>query len=243
MDIVAIGGGELGMGETLPIDRHIVELTGKKKPCALFIPTASGDSVEYCEAFDAIYGERLGCLTDHLMVHRFDPPKQEIKRKIDWADLIYVGGGNTKAMIARWKELGIDVMLREAGEWGTVLCGLSAGALCWFQIGCSDWPVFEGREDIKTAPVDCLGLVGCACCPHTTREEHRMDDFREMMKTVPLVGLGLDDLCAIHISGNSYKVLSADGEAGMHRVVWKEGFCEESFFGVSDGVLAELIRV
>ena len=33
------------------------------------------------------------------------------------------------------KELGIDAFIREASENGTVLCGGSAGAICWFQEG------------------------------------------------------------------------------------------------------------
>ena len=45
--IVAIGGGELKDLETLEIDKRIVELTGKTRPKALFIPTASGDAVGY----------------------------------------------------------------------------------------------------------------------------------------------------------------------------------------------------
>jgi len=47
MNIVAIGGGMIGVGETLPIDRFIVELAGRKSPRLLFLPTASGDAPKY----------------------------------------------------------------------------------------------------------------------------------------------------------------------------------------------------
>ncbi len=40
--------------ETLAIDREIVSLTGKDRPNALFIPTASGDSPEYWQSFPHI---------------------------------------------------------------------------------------------------------------------------------------------------------------------------------------------
>ena len=49
--IVAIGGGEIGEGETLAIDKEIVSLTGKDHPRALFIPTASSDSRGYGKRF------------------------------------------------------------------------------------------------------------------------------------------------------------------------------------------------
>ncbi|MFH0804049.1 MAG: Type 1 glutamine amidotransferase-like domain-containing protein, partial [Candidatus Zambryskibacteria bacterium] len=51
--IIAIGGGEIGRPgfsvETTQIDREIINLTGKKNPRLLFIPTASADSESYYE--------------------------------------------------------------------------------------------------------------------------------------------------------------------------------------------------
>jgi len=35
------------LGDTLPIDRYMVERTGAQWPIALFIPTASSDSEDY----------------------------------------------------------------------------------------------------------------------------------------------------------------------------------------------------
>ena len=59
--IVAIGGGELRKLQTLRIDRRIVELTGRARPRALFIPTASQDSENYIATFRRVYGDKLGC--------------------------------------------------------------------------------------------------------------------------------------------------------------------------------------
>jgi dipeptidase E len=47
-------------------------------------------------------------------------------------DLIYVGGGSVVSLLGAWRAHGIDAILREAREAGVVLCGLSAGSLCWF---------------------------------------------------------------------------------------------------------------
>ena len=192
------------------------------RPHALFIPTASGDPPEYVESFKSIYGGELGCETDALLLHS-DPPPEEIAAKIGWADLFYVGGGNTKMMLQMWRERGVGRLLREASERGAVLSGLSAGAICWFQIGCSDYPVFEGSTDRKTGPIDGMGLVPAALCPHTTREEHRLDNFQEMMQDIPVVGLGLDDLCGLQIEDARCRVLSAGEGAGLHKVRWVDG--------------------
>ena len=54
--IVAIGGGDLRAGETLPIDRYIVSLARSESPRLLFIPTASHDSAGYIELVQKVYG-------------------------------------------------------------------------------------------------------------------------------------------------------------------------------------------
>jgi dipeptidase E len=219
MQILAMGGGELRLRETLALDQELVRMAGKPKPNALFIPTASGDPPEYVGTFNEIYGGELGCETMALLLHS-NPVSQEVAEKIGWADLVYVGGGNTKMMLQIWRERGVDRLLREAGERGAALGGLSAGAICWFQVGCSDWPLFEGSTDRRTGPIEGLGFVAAAACPHTVREEHRLDDFKEMMREVPLTGLGLDDLCGLQISGAECRVLSGGALAGVQKLRW-----------------------
>ena len=136
--IVAIGGGDLGTLATQPIDSEIIGMSGSSRPKALFIPTASSDSVEYWEVFDWAYREKYGCDTDVLYLLGVAPSHEAIAEKIEWADIIYVGGGNTLKMMRRWRRLGVDDLLRAAHERGAVLCGVSAGAICWFERGHSD---------------------------------------------------------------------------------------------------------
>lgn len=136
--IVAIGGGKLALRETLAIDRAIVRFTEKSRPRALFIPTASGDSPEYCEIFQSVYGRGLKCSVDVLTLLGSPPAHATMARMIRQADLIYVGGGNTLKMMRRWRRLGVDDLLRKAWRRGCVLSGISAGANCWFEAGSSD---------------------------------------------------------------------------------------------------------
>ena len=69
-----------------------------------------------------------------------DASAQEMEKLIcQWADVILVSGGNTLYAIDRWHSLGMDGMLRRAAlECGVVICGGSAGAICWFDGGHSD---------------------------------------------------------------------------------------------------------
>jgi dipeptidase E len=94
------------------------------------------------------------------------PPFEHIKRKILGADIVYVGGGNTLQMMRIWRRLGVDKLLRSAWENGTVLCGISAGAICWFGSGHSDSMSFYNPKKWDYIKVRGLGLVDGIFCPH-----------------------------------------------------------------------------
>src|SRR6187431_1839758 len=111
LNIIAIGGGSMIEGQTSSIDSEVVAISGKKKPKALFIPTASGDNPVNCANFQKVYGDGYGCHTDSLLLLQQPPHRKEIKNKIDAADIIYVGGGNTLMMMRRWRFLGVDKLL------------------------------------------------------------------------------------------------------------------------------------
>jgi dipeptidase E len=221
MRIVAIGGGGVGAGETLSIDREIIGQTGKDNPRALFVPTASDDNEEYASAFRGTY-EAEGCSVEVLRLLSTDNA-ETAKQKLDASDLVYVGGGNTKAMIALWKETGFDKLLCDFVASDRPVGGLSAGALCWFRIANSDWPQFEGIPGVNTAPLDCLGLVDLALCPHTRDEGFRLAEFAAMMHDVQGVGIGIDDCCAIQIIDDEYRIIASQQNSFAHRLYKKDG--------------------
>jgi peptidase E len=68
--IIAIGGGGFLMEDTpSPVDRHIVDLTGKTRPRVSYLATPSGDLPTHLDKFHAAYGG-LGCETSHLAFFR-----------------------------------------------------------------------------------------------------------------------------------------------------------------------------
>lgn len=215
--IIAIGGGDLSAGATLSIDREIVQRTGKKRPRALFIPTASLDREGYCEAFEAIYGDRLGCITEMLLLFRERPGVREVRACIDGADLIYVGGGNTLRMMKLWRKLGVDRLLKRAHKQGTVLAGLSAGAVCWFESGCSDSRKFSSPDDWDFICVRGLGLLRGVCCPHYHREQ-REKPFSDIISKRGGLGIALDDHCALEVTDEKYRMLTSRDGAPGYRV-------------------------
>lgn len=232
MNIVAIGGGDLGNRETFAIDRFIVELAGKPAPKALFIPTASGDAEEYCNDFADIYGKALGCNSDTLLLLSRDQDESRIREKILNADLIYVGGGYTPRMMEVWHKLGVDRLLESANRQGTVLAGISAGAICWHQWGHSNSRSYASREEFRYVRIAGLGLCSGLFCPHPG-EEQRYNSFIEMIQRYGDLGIACDNGAAIHYaSGHKPRVLCASDEAkvSLHRraggEVCRDTFCD-----------------
>jgi len=218
--IVAIGGGEINKRETLAIDQEIIRLSGKKDPKVLFIPTASLDSNEYINDFIDYYGKHLGCKVDVLKLIKQSITIKEIKEIILSSDVVYVGGGNTLMMMKLWRKLGVDEVLHEAYEKDIALCGISAGAICWFNFGLSDSRRFK-NPSAPLIRVTGLGIINGLLCPHYHSEKYDKDratSLRDMVERRGGRALAIDDFCAVAFVDYSYKVLTSKRGAHAYNV-------------------------
>ena len=214
--IVAIGGGENGrilengeksLYETEAMDIEIIRLTEKEKPNYLFINHAMSFSKEvqdsYYETMKKIYGDKFGCDCKHLSSS--DLYNEELVNElIKWADIIYEGGGDTLSMIQLWKETGFDKKLYEAWEEGKVICGISAGAVCWFKYCNSDC------DNSKFEKVDCLNWFDAFITPHCD-EKGRMESTKSQLKDTNSVGLLMSNCSAIEIVDDKYRIITSSG--------------------------------
>ena len=197
--IVAIGGGENGRinskGEKLPyelaeIDREIIRLSGKTKPHFLFLAHSQvsfgyENEKRYYETIKQIFADKLGCDFRWLKASDLFENVDKTKEYVNWSDIIYEGGGDTVAMIDLWLKTGFDVLLKAAWESGKVMCGISAGAICWFSCGITDHPEYLDKE------INCingLGLVDAYFCPHCDKEGKR-ERINRSLKYIEKVGL------------------------------------------------------
>lgn len=166
--IIAIGGGELRNKETLVIDEYVCELAkkraGDKRATALFLGTASHDYMPYYNTFHKVYTGIFGLKTDCALTVNVTYDDRKLDDKFEKADLIYVGGGDTVFMLEKWKERGITERLFKAYNDGKVICGLSAGAICWFEQAYTDSYALRGNDKYAFAPM--LGLLKGGACPH-----------------------------------------------------------------------------
>ncbi len=223
MKIVAIGGGNNSnihkngkpdIYEQENIDREIIRITGKSNPKVLFIPHASDDEYGSFRKIYNTYGVMYHCpvkvmssywLKDSRMADVF----------LNWADVIYVGGGNTKEMIDKWRQSGFDKKLIEAAKKDKVLCGTSAGAGCWFSYTCSDYLQMEtGDITSPLMPVEGLGLVDLVFNPHANYFG-RMKSIQNITNSLNKNGLSLTNNMAIEIIDDEYKLVRGISSEGL----------------------------
>ena len=224
--IVAIGGGDFKTYKTLSIDKEIVKLSGKTNPKLLFIPTASSDSLAYINAITSHF-ENLNCSVDTLALISQKISSHEIKDKILGSDIIYVGGGNTLKMMTLWRKLGVDKALDQARKKGTVLCGLSAGSICWFNYGNSDSRKFK-NPNADYIKVTALGFIDALHCPHYDTESERKMSLKKMMKKHSGVAIAIEDCAALQVVGDEYRILTSNDTAKAYKIYWHNGnFYEE----------------
>ena len=236
--IVAIGGGLNGRRkddgtydpyETGPMDQEIIKITGKENPNFLFIAhTQSTKEAQdkYFITMKNIYEGKYGCECKHLKsTDLLDSDK--VSELIDWADIIYEGGGNTLDMITLWKETGFDKVLRTAWENGKVMCGVSAGANCWFKECSSDSLQIKYGKDQPLIGVDCIGLVNGLFVPHCN-EPGRAENVKDLLKTSREIGLSISNCCALEIIDDEYRLITSEPIAhhvkpyGL-KTYWKNG--------------------
>ena len=230
--IVAIGGGDFTKYQTLSIYKEIVQFSGKTQPKMLFIPTASSDNAQYAKHILKHYQD-LGCTVDFLPLWKQQINPDDLSSKILSADIIYVGGGNTLKMMTLWRRLGVDTLLEQARKQGTVLCGVSAGSICWFNFGNSD-----SRKDKNPQAdyikVTALGFVDAFHCPHYDTQSDRKASLKKMMQKHNGVAIALEDCAALQILGDSYRIINSNNTARAYKVYWKNGSFYEEAIAISD---------
>ncbi|MEM5421211.1 peptidase E [Paraburkholderia ferrariae] len=221
--ILAIGGGGFMMEDTpSPIDRYIIDATGRTRPRICYLATPSGDLPAHIDKFHAAFGSS-GCETSHLAFFRQPDarsiPVFDLRPKLLEQDAIYIGGGNTKSALAVWREWGLDAILREVWESGVLLAGMSAGAMCWFEAGLTD--SFWGST---YRPLDCLGLLPGGCAVHYSSDPKRRETLHaaQHARMVP-PSIAIDDFAAALYLGTSLdRVLSWQTGSTAYKV-YREG--------------------
>ena len=199
--IIAIGGGGFGRKiSNLSIEKYILNVTKKECPRICFLPTATGDDDTYIVRYYSVF-TRLNCIPTHIELFK---RTIDINEHIMHQDVIFVGGGNTKSMLAVWNDWGMNNILKQAYNNGIIMSGVSAGSICWFTRGITDsW-------DNELQIIPCLDFVEGTCCPHYDEEPSRIPFVKKVLKEKRINKcISIEGGSALHlINGKPFKNLS-----------------------------------
>jgi dipeptidase E len=199
--IVAFGGGGFSMEAGNPLlDDYVLELARERgqaharvRPRVCFLPTASGDADHYIVRFYRTFSADR-CEASHVSLFRRDTGGPCLATHLEQQDLIYVGGGSVISMLGAWRAHGLDHALRRAWQEGVVMCGLSAGSLCWFQEGVT---AFHGDATRYGG----LGFLPCSNTVHYDGERERDTAYRRFLLDGMPAGYAAEDGAALHFVG------------------------------------------
>ena len=210
-NIVAIGGGGFGKNSSsYLIEKYILNLSAKTSPKICFIPTATGDNDSYIVRFYSIFS-RLDCKPSHI---EFFKRTINIKNHIREQDVVFVGGGNTKSMLAIWNDWGMSDLLNEAYNNGVIMSGVSAGAICWFTSGITD----SWDNELRILP--CLDFISGTCCPHYDEEPSRIPYVKKIVLEKKVKNcICIEGGSAMHfIDGKPFKNVSFNNNKNTYNV-------------------------
>tara|TARA_B100001123_G_C15110219_1_gene947152 strand:+ start:31 stop:732 length:702 start_codon:yes stop_codon:yes gene_type:complete len=212
--IIAIGGGGFGRTPDEPIiEQYIIDQSSQSKPNICFFPTASAESKDYINNYYKAFS-KLNCNPNHISLFSRTP---DLESEIEKSDIIYIGGGNTKSMLAVFKEWNIVKLLETAYRSGKILAGVSAGAICWFNKGVTD----SWANELKI--IDCLNFLPDCCCPHYDGEIDRKPSVMNFVRSGKINScLAIEDGSALHYDGEKLKTAVSFYEGAKAYKVFKK---------------------
>ena len=150
----------------------------------------------------------LGCEIDVLQY--FGDSQADMARKIRWADIIFMPGGNSTFPVHICKKKEIDKYFREVfEEKETVLSGKCAGAMFWFEESYDN----DGPDD-SFEFINPLGLIPYCMCPHFDSPEWM--SFEDLAKTRSLSSIAIENGAAISFLGDKREIFNVSGKEKVY---------------------------
>ncbi|HEY8778600.1 MAG TPA: peptidase E [Solirubrobacterales bacterium] len=188
--ILCVGGHDFtSQPENRAMTDLIASMADGEEPRVCLLPTASGDAAEQSALFFTAFADRA-CVPSEVSLFRLGRKPVALRDHLLAQDLIYVGGGSMLNLLAVWDAHDLGAILRLAWERGILICGQSAGAMCWFEVGIS-----KGSGKARRAAG--LGVLPGSCCVHYHSEPDRRRLLLESVASGGISGYGIDDHAAL----------------------------------------------
>lgn len=195
-----------------PLMRFALDLTGVQgRPRVVFVNTAGGDQ-RTDEGRELAAAMAAGVDAVHLRL--FGRTAIDLAEIVESADLVWAGGGSVVNLLAVWRAHGLDEVMRQAWQAGTLLAGTSAGALCWHEGGPT-----SGFGEVRTVE-DGLSFIPGSLGVHYDSQPERRPALQRAVDAGRLPGgFGLDEGTAVLYEGDRAVDFVTERPGGrVHRV-------------------------
>lgn len=227
--LMLIGGGDTGRGNTeyttKEIDEEIVKMTEKVNPNFLFIGLASSHSDSYYDTMKKIYKD-LGCTPVYLKKSNLVNNPDIVKQKIQDADIVYICGGDTVKLLDHVKEYNLEELLLDAYNKGTVIAGMSAGAILLSNKGFSDSLITRGESE-NYEFIKGLNFININFCPHYNTDPKKKKDLEEYLSKNNEEVYSLENNTALKIIDDEISIIKSDNNSKVYKVSYKDKLIEE----------------
>ena len=198
--IIAIGGGGFTHQLDLGLDQFVIDKLKSTNNKIGFLATASKDDEKKISLFYKRFENTEFELSHFNLTSNINGFSEWILSK----DLVYIAGGNTVFMLEIWKKNKLEHIFKDAYEKGTILSGISAGAVCWF-----DW-ILSDSVGPGFIPLRGINLISGSCTPHSSNIE-RINQFESDIKNNKLPqGIAIDDgVAVVFVDGKPSEVYSS----------------------------------
>ena len=218
MNCLLIGGGDYSF-----LSHEVVQSAKKEHPVFLFIGLASNYSDAYYDKMKKIY-QNLGCKCVYLKKKNILNNPQIVLDKINQADIIYIGGGDSIKLIEEIKKYHLNDLLYDAYLRGVLLVGVSAGAILLSKEGFSDSYILRGEKDSYDF-VKGLSFVNVTICPHYEKDSSRSLQLKEKLKENNFIVYCLEKNTAVWFHDEKMKVIKEDNS--VYKCFYNNTFIEE----------------
>ncbi len=213
-------GGRTTTSTTDNIEQFIINY--KENPKILLVPAASLDNERADKNLSSLFN-KYKCTYKFLYLYR-NPIN--IKEDLDWADIIYFSGGNTKYLTDAVVKYGIDKYLRSTNK---LIVGISAGMNLIGTYGMGDSDAYLDNYHIYNYKMQKgIGLLDMIMCPHY--DNYDLDIFNDEPKNYQSDGLALENDTAIYINDYGYKVVKDNTRNSIYKFSKEDNYKMDAIY-------------
>ena len=129
------------------------------------------------------------------------------KNKVDWANIIYIGGGNTLKMMNAWRKYKFSEIINNVKDEEKIFCGISAGAICFCKYGVSDSrKTLKNDNYIKVKGLDYFDIL---FCPSFDEKYNYVENLDKILKKSKTSMYALEKGTALIVNGNKTRIIKS----------------------------------